>query len=508
VSEVVPPTIDGLTYVKKLGSGGFADVFLYQQESPKRQVAVKVLRDSGLSAKTVRNFAAEANAMGQLEHQYIVPVFGTGTTKDHRPYIVMMYYSRTNLAERARSKTLSVPETLRLGIQLGSAVETAHRAGLLHRDIKPANVLVNAYGRPGLTDFGIAGQMTDEDDPETGVSVPWSPPETLYGTAPASVRSDVYSLAATLWHLLVGRSPFEIEGGDNSAFAIMKRVRDLPPPSTGREDVPDSLDRLLRTAMSKEPSLRPSSTKEFIGALQAIEQQLRLTPTEIELAEQSVGHTVQRPISADATRVGRVQVVSPDRVFPPVVSKTLPSFSATDDSLETRPRVVAVSPVVGFRDEVDGETILRQADRDPATEVDEPARRKGRGAVIALAVLVLLVIVGMGWYLTAGQARTKPAAVTSYSEAPPGLGDGVPAGEPTVTCTRASGQVTCTWKYSGSKPDDVVIWRPLGSNQSNPSTSTGTATVPAPSADQVCIQVQVSRLDGSYTQPNWSKGCG
>ncbi|HQV20701.1 MAG TPA: protein kinase, partial [Gordonia sp. (in: high G+C Gram-positive bacteria)] len=107
----------------------------------------------------------------------------------------------------------------------------------------------------------------DTDDDDTGVSVPWSPAETLYATAPASVRSDVYSLAATLWHLLVGRSPFEISGGDNSTFALMRRVRDVPPPSTGRPDVPTSLDRLLRTSMSKQAQMRPESALSFARAL-------------------------------------------------------------------------------------------------------------------------------------------------------------------------------------------------------------------------------------------------
>ena len=245
-----PPAINGLVYLESLGSGGYSDVH-HEQQMPRRKVAVKVLKKVDLTDTIRRQFTAEANAMAALaDHPTIVPVFAADIAADGRPYIVMMYYPRPNLALRASDERFSVADVLRLGIQISSAAETAHRAGILHRDIKPANVLTSQYGAPGLTDFGIASQMASlEEDEDTGVSVPWSPPEVLYGTASASVQSDVYSVGATLWHLLVGRSPFEIVGGDNSTYALMRRVRDNPVPEIDREDVPMSLDRLLRQAM-------------------------------------------------------------------------------------------------------------------------------------------------------------------------------------------------------------------------------------------------------------------
>src|SRR5581483_10485126 len=124
---------------------------------------------------------------------------------------------------------------------------------------------------PGLTDFGIAGRIAGEEEDEIGVSVPWTAPEVLYATEPASVRSDVYSLGATLWHLLVGRSPFQIRGGDNSEFELMRRIRDLPPPPTGRADVPESLERLLRHALAKDPRARVPSAVELARGLQAVD---------------------------------------------------------------------------------------------------------------------------------------------------------------------------------------------------------------------------------------------
>ena len=219
------PQLRGLTYIRDLGSGGYADVYLYQEAMPRREVAVKVLRSGSVSSALQLRFQQEVNAMAQLSHPNIVPVYYAAVAPGGRPYLVMKYYPRASLGERARRERLSVAETLQIGIKVASAIETAHLAGMLHRDIKPANILTDEYGEPGLGDFGIAGDMTAIDDSDLGVSVPWSPPELLYATETAGVRSDVYSLAATLWHLLVGRSPFEIPNGDNSQFALMKRSR-------------------------------------------------------------------------------------------------------------------------------------------------------------------------------------------------------------------------------------------------------------------------------------------
>jgi serine/threonine protein kinase len=103
---------------------------------------------------------------------------------------------------------------LRTGIQVASAVETAHKAGILHRDIKPANILTSEYNRPGLTDFGIATSTIGGTEAE-GLSIPWAPPEVVNASAPPEVSADIYSLAATTYTLLAGRSPFELSSGSN-----------------------------------------------------------------------------------------------------------------------------------------------------------------------------------------------------------------------------------------------------------------------------------------------------
>ena len=273
-----PPEIPGYQFVQHLGTGGNSQVYLYEQALPKRKVAVKVLNESGLTETARHRFTAEADVTAALTHRHIVQVFEANVTADGRPYLVMPYYPQPNLSVRARRAHFSVAEVLRIGIQVGSAVETSHRNDVLHRDIKPQNILTDQYGEPALTDFGIA--TTKGGDGPEGLSVPWSPPEILYGTTAGDERSDVYSLGATLWHLLVGRSPFEQPGGDNAAFALMGRIKLDPPPRTGRADVPESLERLLRQAMAKDPDARPQTALNLIRGLQTIEQELRLPLTQ------------------------------------------------------------------------------------------------------------------------------------------------------------------------------------------------------------------------------------
>ena len=297
--DAAPADLPGYRFIKHIGAGGNAQVYLYEQELPRRKVAVKVLNDSALSEAARRRFTAEANVTADLAHRHIVQVFDANVTADGRPYIVMPYYPQPNLSVRARRSHFSVADVLRIGIQIGSAVETSHRRGVLHRDIKPQNILTDSYGEPALTDFGIA--TTKADDGPEGLSVPWSPPEILYGISPGDQRADVYSLGATLWHLLVGRSPFEEPGGDNGTFALMGRIKSDPPPRTQRADVPGSLERLLRQAMAKDPAARPQSAMELIRGLQSVEQELRLPltqpilPADEPSGDTRGGDTIARP---------------------------------------------------------------------------------------------------------------------------------------------------------------------------------------------------------------------
>lgn len=498
------PQIAGLTFVRNLGAGGYADVYLYEEAMPRRQVAVKVLRTAGISASLLPRFRQEANAMAQLSHPNIVPVYYVATTASGQPYIVMKYYPRDSLAERSKKERLPVAEILQLGIKLASAAETAHQAGLLHRDIKPANVLTDEYGEPGLGDFGIAADIATGDDTDLGVSVPWSPPELLYASAPPSVRSDVYSLAATLWHLLVGRSPFEAPRGDNSQFAMMKRIRDTPPPSTGRPDVPMSLDRLLRTSMSKDPAVRPATALNFARALQIIEQELRLPRTRLVIAADDASSAKNR--SALLEDLTRVQAKRVEAQLPAAHSDQGKSRHEVGRSRATSAESTQSSLHQGssVRSEQSG-TVL-PASQGSVPEDDLNATERPNWLLWVLVGLLIASMIVLGWILTKtpilGQA---PEPTTSLSLPPPDPYE-PPPGPLKFTGTRDGKTLTITWTYTHAKPDDTFFWRNDPSREWQLLPEAKLVMENAPEGE-VCIWVRVRRNSGNFGTREGTKGC-
>ena len=280
-----PPVMPGFSHVHILGSGGFADVFLYEQNMPRRQVAVKVMLSEIVNDQIREMFQAEANLMAQLSsHPSILTVYQAGVSSDGRPFLVMELCS-PGLSDRYRRERIPVADILQIAVKIGSAVETAHREGVLHRDIKPSNILLTAYGHPVLSDFGIASTLNESSHREAvGMSIPWSAPEVLMDETSGTVASEVWSLAATIYSLLAGRSPFEIPGESNKSTDLITRINRAKPEPIGRSDVPESLENLLRKAMSRKAEQRPANVMEFVRGLQAIESELGVPQTPMEIA--------------------------------------------------------------------------------------------------------------------------------------------------------------------------------------------------------------------------------
>lgn len=311
-----PPEIVGYTFKRVIGSGGFADVFLYEQQRPRRQVAIKVLLKEWSSATQRDTFDAEADLMATLgNHPSIVTMYEAATAGDGRPYLAMEFCSRPNLGARYRSERFSVAEAMRTTIQIAGAVETAHRLGILHRDIKPANILVTQFGHPALTDFGIASTV-DEAQAAEGMSIPWSPPESFQDPPISGIATDVWGLAATCYTLLAGRTPFEVPGGSNRSADLIARIETGQLPPLGRTDVPPSLERVLATAMSKKPTSRYPTALAFARALQQVQVEMSRDMTPIDILDESGQVHEEDDDEEDGTRFRSVVSIDPGQAPP------------------------------------------------------------------------------------------------------------------------------------------------------------------------------------------------
>ncbi|MHC3000573.1 serine/threonine-protein kinase [Microbacterium sp. HJ5] len=427
-APMAPPDLPGFTYVDVLGSGGFADVYLYEQALPLRRVAVKVLLTERMSSGSVAEFTAEANVMAMLStHPAIVTIYQAGVARDGRPYLVMEYCPKPNLQVRYRREPFSIAESLRVGVQVAAAVETAHRAGVLHRDIKPANILVTEYNRPALTDFGIAS-TTSAAAESAGLSIPWSPPESFADEPRSDPRSDVYALGATVYTLLAGRSPFELPGQRNTAADLIQRIETAPLPGLGRPDVPASLERALARAMAKASHDRYESAIAFARALQKVQIELSHSVTPIDILDDGIADDRVEDEDEGLTRVRGVVSISPQTT--PAAGRTRPSADTTP-SAPRSPAAPVVPSAPPVYEPADAETVIRGALRGVAA-AGETRRRTPVELPPAGDATVLRAPTPVSAEPPSGH-RTAPTVPNVPAAAPVAP---APAGEPRTTRSR------------------------------------------------------------------------
>ncbi len=551
-----PPQLPGFTFHDVLGSGGFADVYLFEQHLPRRKVAVKVLLPERMAGGSAEQFAAEANVMALLStHPAIVTIYQAGVSEDRRPYLVMEYCPKPNLQVRSRAAALSVPEALRIGIQVAAAVETAHRAGILHRDIKPANILVTEYNRPALTDFGIA-TTAGAADLSSGMSIPWSPPESFADVPDFGVRSDVWALGATLYTLLAGRSPFEVPGGRNGGAELIERIEREPLARIDRADAPDSLQLVLERSMAKRAADRYESAVAFARALQKVQIELSHSVTPIDILDDAPDAADEDDDDGELTRVRGIVSIDPQTVpaagrtrerhdpFAPADAVSAPASSVTSAApwAAAPPFSGTAVPVATGADatrdsgDVTDETVMRVAvprfvghgestvtrtpsaapvnsapvdsapvvsapvDSDPAVSVqaDGRSRRSRAGLWFGLAAAgTAIVVVGVvaGASLLAPSPEPTPTAPVVAEPQNP-IGGFVPA-PADLRGVEKGDEAVFTWTNPDEADGDTYVWYPytLEGDGEGGLLETTTVTLPA-SDDRTCIAVMIRRADG------------
>jgi eukaryotic-like serine/threonine-protein kinase len=320
------PEVAGFRVFEQIGQGGFATVFLAEQLSLGRNVALKVLRNVELNSDDIDTFRRECKALMSIpRHPNIVQIFDAGTSVEGRPYIAMEYVPGRSLRDVTADRRLSDDEVARVGEQIGEALAAVHAAGVVHRDVKPANVLVGADGQYLLGDFGVSSAFQSTRSSTRGlVGTPdYLAPEIVRGSR-ASARSDVYALGVTLYQLASGRSPFGRET-DESISAVLLRIVQEDAADVRSFGVPEWLASTIDVAMCKEPEQRFASGTELARALRG---RVVVEPPTIRRIAPVDTPTLHRAALADASVSGQSFEVHGLDTAKPSTSRRKPALLA------------------------------------------------------------------------------------------------------------------------------------------------------------------------------------
>jgi len=257
--------------LKRVGSGGMADVYMAKDHKLNRNVAVKVLKSEYVEdEKFLKKFETEAQAVARLSHPNIVNIYDVGI-EDGINYIVMELAEGITLKEYIRKKGyLSPKETVEISTQIAYAISHAHKNHIIHRDIKPQNILVSDTGIIKVTDFGIAKATSSNTVTSTATamgSVHYISPEQAKGRF-CDEKSDIYSLGITMYEMVTGHVPFDHENG--VTIALMHLQNEITPPSQIRDGIPDSLEKIILKCTMKKPEERYQTADDLIADLRLV----------------------------------------------------------------------------------------------------------------------------------------------------------------------------------------------------------------------------------------------
>jgi len=278
--------IPGYEIVSKLGQGSMGSVYRAKQISMDRPVAIKVLSQQySRNKQYVHRFLQEARAAAQLSHPNIVRAIDVGNVRDLY-YFVMEFVDGDSLQDRLRKDEIfEQDEALGITIQVCAALKHSHSHEIIHRDIKPDNILVDKNGQAKLCDLGLA-KAAAESTGITDHGVPLGTPyymscEQARGSKDLDSRTDIYSLGATLYHLVTGKVPFE---GDSGPLVMVKHLtEELIPACERKSGIDPQLSAVISRMMNKEPDNRHDNIEQVEEDLRAIKDRRRPPHTESHL---------------------------------------------------------------------------------------------------------------------------------------------------------------------------------------------------------------------------------
>jgi serine/threonine protein kinase len=386
--------------VSKLGEGGMGTVYLGEQVSVGRKVAIKFLLGNYASDDAfIGRFRREARLAASLNHRNIVTLYDFDQADDGALFIVMEYLSGRKLSDVIRGDgPLEISRAARLGLQIAEGLEAAHHAGVIHRDIKPDNIMVSGSGASEeirLMDFGIARLRDTANASQITragaiVGTPsYMAPEQVEG-GEVSDKTDIYALGIVLYEMLSGKVPFTAA---TPGAVLIKQIKEMPLPLRKlRRELPSSLERVVMLALEKHPQQRQQSMSELVHQLRTAEEQVRGKASD-RVAEPLLGWAFRKP---DAER--------------PTVAEPPPA-PGTQESNSTRTILDIEGP----------QWVSTQAfSGNELRSTKGFARRKLAITTLLLGIIGVLGTVAYvldGWNLATGTSRT--AEISAPAVAPP-----------------------------------------------------------------------------------------
>ncbi len=379
-----------------------AEVYKAYQPSMDRNVALKVLPGRfAHNSEFVERFRREARLIAGLQHAHIVPVYDHGDAEG-RVYLVMPLMENGTIATRVRGRRLPIEEVIRVGMQIGDALDYAHNKGMVHRDVKPGNILLDAHGNCLLSDFGVA-QLSEDARIRSGNPEPVGTPQYMSPEAAAGLvvdhRSDLYSLGVVLYELACGQRPFD---GDDEIKLKYDHIHNEPPDVRAVDQrVPEALAVVIMTLLAKQPAERFSRASELVRALSMI----RVKPSVRGLS------AIRNPfVRLNPPPIGPHEAT----VLRPAPSRTASATHAPPADMPATSQPKTAAP--------------RQADKTPGRipPMFRPAQQKATAQQPGVALVLLLSLLGVLMLgalalLIAGALRLRVGApaIPSPTPAPP-----------------------------------------------------------------------------------------
>jgi tRNA A-37 threonylcarbamoyl transferase component Bud32 len=325
----MPATLFGRYEIRQeIGRGGMAHVYLAFDPTFHREVAVKVLPPHYLENSLLRaRFEREARLIATIEHPAIVPVYDFGQ-QENQLYLVMRYMAGGSLVDRIRQGAFTLSQASGYITQLAPALDAVHAREIVHRDLKPGNILLDSFGNPALSDFGIA-HLSEATVDLTGEAIIGTPaymsPEQVRGEVTLDGRSDIYSLGVILYEMLVGHQPYQ---ATTPMSAAMRHLTD-PIPQIGleRPELPPALQPVLERALAKDRDLRYSRATDLAFDLRALVDARHAAPGPARtLPAAAVTEVDTRPgYAAAPPPAARTAVGAPPGARPPAVPPAAPA---------------------------------------------------------------------------------------------------------------------------------------------------------------------------------------